>query len=212
MSATVDQVILWQSRLDSLAEKVVTAEDDAEGAMAEVSRLLTEEASKAKVEQAKVKTEKACSDLGHLIKARQDAEEKVEIAKKEQAEEVSRQRGQRIERLQKKRAHVLGEAEDLFKAFLDKLAESEALAVEIHSASSGARPAQEAINDRHTRLIQWIIVRLVETMPIAKTFLGSIAANMNHARKRLEGVDLSGTQADYASEFRRHERMKLDMA
>jgi hypothetical protein len=212
MSAKLDDVTLWQSRIEALEGKIAEAGEQVEIAVAEASTLIVEGAAQSKIERAKKNADEAHTDLAHLERAIEDAGAELVKAETRQTEEIARQRGQRVARLHSQRQKVLRDAQEKFDEALAKLQESEALAVEIHAACSGSRRAQEAVNNRHAGILQWTITRLCAALPIAEGFIGNIAANMNTARQKVGENDLAGTQPDFAAEFSLDQQARLEKA
>jgi len=199
----IDQVEVWQARLTKLEEKIEAGEKRLAQMEAAASSLIAEGAETAKINRAKADYQAAEIDLAHLRRGLETAKLELDAAKEEQEADVIRQKGDRVSRLQKRRAKLLRAAEGDFHEFLDKLASAEALAVEIHDAGSGCRQLGDAVNNRHGPICTWLVLRLLDIMPIAEAHIGAAIANHQAAREQMGNKDLIDLQPDYAEMFKR---------
>jgi len=200
--AVIDQVEVWKARRKKVEEKIEAGENRLAQMEITASLLIAEGAETAKVNRAKADYQAAEIDLAHLRRALDTARLELDAAKEEQVVDVIKQKGDRVSRLQKRRAKLLRTAENDFFEFLDKLASAEALAVEIHDAGAGCRQLGEAVNNRHGPIITWLVLQLLNVMPIAEAHVGAAIANHNAARQQMGDKALIDLQPDYAEMFK----------
>lgn len=206
--AVVDQVEVWKARLKKVEEKIEAGEKRLAQMEVTASTLIGEGAETAKVSRAKADYQAAEIDLAHLRRALDAAKLELNAAKDEQAVDVIKQKGDKVSRLQKRRAKLLKAAEGDFHEALEKLASAEALALEIHAAGAGCASLGEAINNRHGPICTWLVLRLLDIMPIAEVHIGAAIANHNAARQQMGEKALIDLQPDYAEMFKRFHSKK----
>ena len=126
-----NNVALWASRITTLKEKVEAGEERLEQANSAAARLIAEEAPETKIAEAKRDAQAADIDLTHLRRALLDAQLALEGAKDAEEVEGVRTRAGRIKKIQSRREKAMEDAEGYFKQFMDKIEESEKLAVQL---------------------------------------------------------------------------------
>jgi len=204
--ASVDHVEVSKARVRRLEEKEVAGMCRFDDTVEEVSRLVSEEADEMKITEAKRDADAAETDLKYLRGGLVAARQTLTDAQEAQASALLKKQGDKVAKLQNKRVKALGEAQDAFQSFTDKLEASEKLAVDIHSAAGGCRPVGEVLNDRHGPMVTWMVLRLLDIMPVAESHMGQVIANHRAAAVQMEGKTLVDLQADFAEMFKAFHR------
>ena len=197
-----NNVALWASRITTLKEKVEAGEERLEQANSAAARLIAEEAPETKIAEAKRDAQAADIDLTHLRRALLDAQLALEGAKDAEEVEGVRTRAGRIKKIQSRREKAMEDAEGYFKQFMDKIEESEKLAVQLHQAAGGCRTVGNDLNKRHGPMASWMITRILEALPASEIAIGQTIANHVHARQQMAGKSFADLQSDYAEMFK----------
>jgi hypothetical protein len=201
---------LWASRVTILKDKVEAGEERLEQVNAAASQLIAEEAPETKIADTKRDAQAADIDLTHLRRALMDAQLALEGAREAEETEGVKTRASHIKKLQSRRERVLDEAGGYFKQFMDKIADSEKLAIQIHQAAGGCRTVGDDLNKRHGPIAAWMITRIVEALPTAEQAIGATIANHNHAKQQMAGKALADLQPDYTLMFRQYHTPKVE--
>jgi hypothetical protein len=156
----------------------------------------------------------AVIDRDALVRGLEEAEYHLSDAKTLADLDVVLGNCAKIEKLVKQRTKLLNEAEKAFLAFMDKIDDAEAVAVEIRSAGAGARELGNALNRRIGHLGGWFTTRFYHRFgsPELDQAISGAIANHNHAIAQLDGKSLADLDEDYAALYRQHHADKLEKA
>jgi hypothetical protein len=196
------QIAIWLERKLDIAAKMLAGQVRLDEMNDVAALLIAQGGDDAVISRAKADCQAAEIDLAHFERALETIALEIDAANSDQEEDVLNQKANAVSRLQRKRAKLLKGAEVDYRAFLEKLIAAEDLAIEIHEAGSGCRPLGIAVNDRYGPMTTWLILQLLDAMPLAESHIGAVVANHQAARQQNAGKDLASLQPDYAAMFK----------
>jgi hypothetical protein len=198
----VDEAEIWAERVAVLEAKIEVGQPRLERTVSQASGLIAGGADDDKIQRARADAQAAEVDLEYLRKGLETAQRELSDAKAAAAVDVIKAKGDRVGRLQKRRAKVLRDADASFSEFLKHPQHAETLAQDIHQAGSGCRTLGLAVNERHGPVVTWLTVRLLEGFPAAAALMGQVIPNHMQGRQEMEGKALADLQPDYAEMFK----------